>query len=240
MAQVAGEAGAHQANLARQRILRIVVIAMVVLGVLEVACGFAMAKHGILWALGLVIVFIPTLIWLRRYVDAQVKQMAIEQRAAKGEVRIAAFLEDLPDSYLVFNDVDFADSYGNIDHIVIGPKGFFAIDAKNWRGIVSSDGKGELRLNGSPTGKPHVRQFTRRVMELKDRIKALKRLDPYIQGLFVFLNTRIEAKWGTTGAVHCLHPEQLVEYITEKSRHSLSPQMVHDLGKCVSVLIEAK
>ena len=86
---------------------------------------------------------------------------------------------------------------------------------KNWRGTVTADGKGELLQNGKPTDKALVRTFTRRVMDLKERLKALTKLDPYIQCVFVFTHTQVEANWGTTGAVHCICIEKVVDYINK-------------------------
>ena len=43
--------------------------------------------------------------------------------------------------------------------LVVGPTGVFVLDTKAWRGVVTSDGKGELLLNGQPTDKPYIRQF---------------------------------------------------------------------------------
>ena len=35
------------------------------------------------------------------------------------------------------SDLDFADSFGNIDHLVIGPPVSSPSDAKNWRGVTA-------------------------------------------------------------------------------------------------------
>lgn len=150
-----------------------------------------------------------------RQFDKQLRLSRAEENGADGERDFVKYLKDLPDTYTVVSDLDFADSYGNIDHLVIGPTGVFAIDVKAWKGTVTSDGKGELMSNGKSTDKPQVRYFTRRTMDLKDRIKALTKLDPYVQCVFAFLHTHVEAKWGTTGAVHCIRAEQIVEYVTK-------------------------
>ena len=68
-------------------------------------------------------------------------------------------------------------------------------------------------------------------MELKDRLKSLTKLDPFIQGIFVFPRTRVEADWGTTGAVHCIRIEQVSNYIT-KYRGAHSPA-VSDIPRLV-------
>ena len=73
------------------------------------------------------------------------------RKGATGEARIAWILEALPDAYQVIHDIPTP--FGNIDHVVIGPSGVFVVDAKNWKGVVTSDGRGELLLNGMPVSK---------------------------------------------------------------------------------------
>lgn len=162
-----------------------------------------------------IIVAIPAFKAFGTQFDKQLRMSRAEENGADGERNFIKYLTDLPDTYTVVSDLDFADSYGNIDHLIIGPTGVFAIDVKNWKGAVTPDGKGELLLNGKPTDKPQVRYFTRRTMDLKARIKALTTLEPYIQCVFVFMHTHVEAKWGTTGAVHCIRAEQIADYVTK-------------------------
>lgn len=169
--------------------------------------------------------------------EKQIRLARTDETGASGEREIIDYLKGLPDTFTIVSDLDFADSYGNIDHLVIGPTGAYAIDVKNWKGTVTSDGKGELLLNGRPTDKPQVRYFTRRTMELKERLNALTRLDPYIRALFVFPRTHIQAKWGTTGAVHCIHADQLVEYIQNgKGTQCLSAEAIPRLVAAAEAL----
>jgi len=161
------------------------------------------------------VISVPALKYMERLFDREIRRARAEDDGAAGEREIIPHLKKLPDTFTVVSDLDFADSYGNIDHLIIGPTGIFSIDVKNWKGTVAADGKGELLLNGRPTDKPVVRAFTARTMDLKDRIKALTRLDPFIQCVFVFPHTHIQAKWGTTSYVHCIHAEQLEDYIVQ-------------------------
>jgi hypothetical protein len=164
----------------------------------------------------LAVVLTPPAFWyLSRRFDKEIRLARMDEHGASGEREILPFLQKLPDTYTVVCDLAFADSYGNIDHLVIGPTGLFSIDVKNWRGSVSSDGRGELLHNGRSTGKSNVNAFVRRTMDLKNRITALTHLDPFIQCLFVFPHTFIDAKWGTTGRVLCIHADQLVDIITK-------------------------
>ncbi len=150
-----------------------------------------------------------------RKLGALEKERLDMQRGAAGENAVARALANFPDEFHVINDL--STPFGNLDHVVIGPTGVFVIDAKNWRGVVAPNGKGELLLNGTPTDKPLVRQFVGRMMGIRDKVKVLAPyVDPYYHALFVFTATRVEAKWGTTSNVNCIRDDQLFDYIVEK------------------------
>ena len=107
-------------------------------------------------------------------------------------------LESLPDDYGVIHRLKPKPHYGDIGHVVVGPSGVYTIDTKNWRGVVTADGKGELLLNGKPSDKPEVRKLFGRTMFIKDKIKALTALGPYVHGVMVFPSARVEARWRST------------------------------------------
>ncbi|MDD5706439.1 MAG: nuclease-related domain-containing protein [Kiritimatiellae bacterium] len=215
-------------------VMAMFVVVMLVMFAMGWLSGYVAGRRNLWSCLGAALAFaavIPCFKFLERRFDKHIRLARMEQDGADGEREIIPYLKKLPDTYTVVCDLDFADSYGNIDHLVIGPTGIFAIDVKNWKGTVAADGKGELLINGRPTDKPVVRAFTRRTMDLKDRIKALTRLDPYVQCLFVFPRTYIDAKWGTTGAVHCVQMDQLADYIQKhKCKNPLQPA---DLARLV-------
>jgi hypothetical protein len=128
---------------------------------------------------------------------------------------VGAILEGLPVEFCVINDLKTP--FGNLDHVVVGRTGVFILETKNWRGVVSADGKGELLHNSRPTDKPTVRQFVGRMLGVRDKVKTLvPDVDPYYEAVFVFPSARVDAKWGTTGKVNCIRDDQLFDYIVEK------------------------
>ena len=52
-----------------------------------------------------------------------------------GENIVTTYLSQLPKDYFIFNDVKFPGSFGNLDHIVMGPRGIFVIETKNYNGF---------------------------------------------------------------------------------------------------------
>jgi len=135
------------------------------------------------------------------------------RKGAAGEEIVANILESFPESFCVINGL--TTPFGDLDHVVVGPTGVYILDTKNWKGVVSADGKGELLLNGKPTDKPTVKPFVIRMMNVKDKIKTLCNLDPFFKAVLVFPIARVDARWGETGSANCIRDDQLWSYIVE-------------------------
>jgi hypothetical protein len=225
MAKVLGESGRYVSREAVNNSHRIILIVVLVVAALAVIEGFLLAGYvpsGLFptWLRLLILIGILPCIWILykwgdKKLDALFKKREAMRRGAAGEIHVGNILTDFPDEFFVINDLTTPS--GNLDHVVVGPTGVFVLDTKNWRGVVSSDDKGELLVNGQPTDKPYIRQFVGRMLGIRDRVLALAPgLDPFYQALFVFTAARVDAKWGTTGNVHCVRDDQLHKYIVEK------------------------
>jgi hypothetical protein len=163
------------------------------------------------------IVFIPIIAFLTNKATEKLEKKRIDfRKGATGEALVGYILAGFPDTYRIIPGVET--TFGDIDHVVVGPTGVYAVDTKNWRGIVTADGEGELLLNGRPTKKPAIGNLTRSIMTAKKKIKVRFALDPYVRGVLAFPSARVEAKWGTTGPIHCITDEQLYDYIVEKKK----------------------
>ncbi len=186
--------------------------------VLGLLIGLSLSKHPYSTILFLIfIAVIPLIMRLTNSIIDKLEKPRINfRKGAIGEALVGYILADFPDSFRIIPGVET--TFGDIDHVVVGPTGVYAIDTKNWRGIVTADDEGELLLNGRPTKKPAIRNLTRSIMTTKKKIKARLALDPYVRGVLAFPSARVEAKWGTTGSVHCITDEQLSDYIVEKKK----------------------
>jgi hypothetical protein len=166
------------------------------------------------------LVFVVMLFFGRKQLEKKFEELENEKisfrKGAVGEAVIGGILEGFPDDYAVIHDLTTA--FGNIDHFVIGPSGAYVIDTKNWKGTVSADGNGELLLNGKPTDKQEIRKLTRTIMDIQKKVHVLSSLDPFVQGVLAFPSAFVEARWGTTGHVHCVRDDQLYDYIVENKR----------------------
>ena len=221
MAKVLGAAGEHagrQSVAAFKRMFFTLLIVAIVAAFCEgVIVTTFIIKRGGIAALVLTLAIGLFLLWLLRRAGRRVEMHETEslnwRRGALGEYEVGAELERLSDDYIVFNNVNTA-GFGNFDHIVIGPTGLFAIETKNWSGLISANGMGELKKNGKDSSTPHVRNFFSRAMMLRDQIVALTHSDDvYVRSVMVFPKTHVEAKFGTTGHVHCVTLSRLRDYI---------------------------
>jgi hypothetical protein len=149
-----------------------------------------------------------------RRMNALNKERESWGKGAAGEKSVAHTLSKFPDGFRVVNDVPTP--FGNLDHVVIGPTGVFAIETKNWRGIIGADGKGELTWNGKPLKTAYVSKFVGRMMGTKERVAVLAPgVDPFFKAVMVFTSAWVDADFGTTGWVHCVRDDNLSKYIVE-------------------------
>lgn len=182
--------------------------------------GYLLGLNKQPYSLIMVLIFVaalPVIVRLTVKLSEKLEKERINfRKGATGEVLVGYIPEGFPDDYRVIHDL--TTSFGNIDHVVVGPSGAYVIDTKNWKGVVTADGNGELLLNGKPTQKPEVRNLSRTIMNIKDKVKVLSALDPYIRGVLAFPSAWVDAKWGTTGHVYCVKDEQLYDYIVENKK----------------------
>ena len=236
MARPAGKPGRYVAR----QLSRKVGAMLVCLCILAVACGFAFALAlttrswlvGVLLVLGIVALLVLSMYLLHRIE----KEGNRWKKGLDGELCVGLSLtEELPNTFWVIHDL--TTEFGNLDHVVIGPTGVFAVETKNWRGLVTADGKGELLLNGKPTDKPYVKNLTRTIMDVKDRLGALVKTDRFIQGVIVFPSAYDNTKWGTTGGVHCISIESIPSYfVKHRVKTPLTTNQVDDIAQAFLAL----
>jgi hypothetical protein len=241
MAKVLGQSGRYVSDEAARQRRIILGVAFTVIALLGLLLGVIMSSFLPLewmapWArLALMSVAIFAIVavdaWGEQKLDSAQRRSDAMLRGAAGEIVVGNILAGLPDDYHVINDL--STPTGNIDHVVIGPKGVFLLDAKNWRGVVAADDNGELLLNGRPTDKPHVQQYAGRVMLVQSEvIRRSPGTDAFFNAVFVFTAARIEAKWGCTGKVHCVRDDELQKYIVSKEcSKELKPAEVAALAR---------
>ena len=107
---------------------------------------------------------------------------------ARGELRVARELAPLEsEGYRVIHDLDTG--HGNIDHVIVGPTGVFAIETKAWKGRIHLGPGSVLMCNGSPRANA-VRQSLGAAMEVRSRLSRVG-MRPWVEGVIVLTHTKL-------------------------------------------------
>ena len=251
MAKVLGESGRYVANESAKNARRQFLVAFVCVWIASMVGGFMSgyflrAKTAPLTSV-LVLVAASIFVWLvyrvgARRMDEFEKARISFRKGATGEAAVARILSDFPEDYHVINDL--STPFGNLDHVVIGPTGVYVIETKNWKGVITSDGKGDLLLNGKPPNKPCVRPLVARVMDVREKVAALYSARgpvneplPFFNAVLVFPSAKVEAQWRTTGSADCVSDERLWDYIVgNKKGTPLSRSQIEGLARAFLAL----
>ena len=172
------------------------------------------------------------------------------KKGKTGETLIEETLEGLSDNYYLVNDVMLPESYGNIDHIILGPNGIFVIESKNYDGKIICNGdewhrhyEGGLTISmrGRPYWKPPrdydigspSKQVKRNAVKLKQFIQKTFKKPIWVEGIVVFTNPNAELELNNP-SVPILKVEELYNFIKNKKlRIKFSQKELKSIGKLI-------
>jgi hypothetical protein len=104
-------------------------------------------------------------------------------RGVDGEGQVAVLLKTLePLGFQVFGPIDVG--HGDVDHVAVGPTGVFAIETKNWPGVVTARGE-ELLRNGRP--EDAVKQAVRGAIAIRKLTRAR-----WVEAILVCVNAKVD------------------------------------------------
>jgi hypothetical protein len=246
MAKILGEAGQYpndQALINHRKILVAGLVAFTVIGAIfgiNLGWKLPIAKQASLKLIvaeaALALAAVGTGIYSAKKMDEFERMRRSMRKGANGETRVAQILGDFPEGFDVINGL--ATSLGDLDHVVVGPTGVFIVDSKNWRGVVESDGNGELLLNAKPLPKATIGPLVFRTMDVKQTIQTKCNFElPYFQVVLAFTSAWVEARWGTTGKALCVTDEGLYDLIVEnKNGKKLNERQVDAIARAFEAL----
>src|SRR5574340_1762327 len=123
MAKVLGKSGRYTSEESVKRFGRTMSLLLIGFALMSAFAGYSIAKNNllvsILFSLGGGIIFY----FCYRIAMKQERYRFNYRRGADGEFRVGNALGLFPDEYRVINDL--RTDFGNIDHVVIGPKGVY-------------------------------------------------------------------------------------------------------------------
>lgn len=148
-------------------------------------------------------------------------------KGLRGERAVGRALEALTDPYRVLHDLETG--RGNVDHVVIGPTGIFAIETKEWNGRFSSRG-GRLLHNGREE-RQVLRQATAGAAEVRRRLAAAG-LNVWVEAVVVSSRALVQNGKLRLPRATVLDLAALVSHI-ERARQGLSPDQVARAAEAV-------
>ena len=153
----------------------------------------------------------------------------------EGEKQVTRLLNDkLSDDYTLINDLCLNNGEGDIDHLVLGPRGIFVLETKNWSGHVTCDGDEWQRLSKRNFKSSPSRQVKRNAAKIKrviDSSQAFRSFGKWVEGIVVFTNNHTNLHLNNP-TVAILKLPQLSNYIvTHGGFHSYTSQQLEAIGK---------
>jgi len=134
--------------------------------------------------------------YLEKYGLEKAKRSKHAERGAEAEEAVGAILDNTPEGNFVIHD--FNSGRGNIDHILIGPKGIFTLETKSHAGKVSFDGEKLLR-NGRPFEKDFLKQAWAQCYLVRGILAKWGITTPLPEPVILFTNAFIEVRGKAKG-----------------------------------------
>ncbi len=133
----------------------------------------------------------------------------------EGEKQVAKLLRStLSDDYFLVNGLRLRGRGGDVDHVVFGPNGVFALETKNWSGNVSAYGDSWQREGKHVKASPSL-QAKSNALAIRKMLSATER-DLHVEAVVVFTNRHTDLH--VTGAsCRILKLNQLGKYIMERN-----------------------
>lgn len=186
------------ANVRRRRLLgplRVVVLLLAMAAVFYLAGTARFTAAAAIGGAGLI-----TLLLLSVVANAgpDEREVAVKRAGAAGEAVLPQLLRDLPDSYTLLNGVPVPGSHADIDHVLVGPGGLWALEAKHHVGMVQcvGDSWGYMRRGrGGVPQEGHIgspSQQARRAADALTRYIQRRGVAQPVQPVVVFTHPQVE------------------------------------------------
>jgi hypothetical protein len=199
---------------------------------------FKMKAYSVLSVVILSTLYFSMAYWIIREKHRYKREGDNFKQGGKGEGAIYYELLKLPDTYLVFQDVKFPARDNNIDFVVVGSPGIFAIEVKSHKGLIGFNGV-ELMKDGRPfeEGDP-LKQTMQEALQLNAYILEQTGADYFVFPLLVFSSSRADVRFGFKPIknVHVIKKGYLIEMITN-SKPKLSEDEIEKLEIELSKLV---
>ncbi len=148
-------------------------------------------------------------------------------RGNGGESAIRYLLKKLPDDYTYFEDV--VCGRGNIDFVVVGPNGVFAVEAKSHGGSLSYS-NGQLVNYGRPFQKNFLHQVWGEKKSLEEFLKQ-NNISEFVTPILVFTKAYMKFGYTPIEGVVTINKSYLNEFIEHHSHFVKEPEKIIEVIK---------
>jgi hypothetical protein len=185
-----------------------------------VAVAAVLVLMGVWWwpasfaALGLLLVL------QRHTVEGRVLNPERLRKGILGEEAVADALSELPPSYWVVHGV--ATGHGDVDHVVIGPTGVFALETKAWEGAFYRN-RGQLYCNGQPA--EHVLRQARSAAAQVRQLLLAAGVEEWVDAVVVAARASVSRSPLRFRQAYVVSIDDVVPFVTGR-RRALGPSTV--------------
>jgi Nuclease-related domain len=144
------------------------------------------------------------------------------RRGILGEEAVAEALAGLPSSYLVLHGLPTG--HGDVDHVVIGPTGVFALETKAWEGSFYRS-RGQLYSNGKPAD--HVLRQARGAARQVRQILLEAGINEWVEAVVVATRASVSRSPARFQKVYVVSIKDVVDFITGQRRSLSSSTVLH-------------
>jgi hypothetical protein len=193
-----------------------------------IAVATSLALVGVRWwpasfvALGLLFVL------ERQARKGRVLDLERLQRGILGEEAVADALAGLPSSYWVLHGV--STGHGDVDHIVIGPTGVFALETKAWEGTFYRR-RGQLYSNGKPA--EHVLRQARGAAGQVRQLLLEAGIDEWVEAVVVASRANVSRSPIRFRQAYVVSIKGVVDFIKGRRRWLRSPEILAAVASLV-------
>ena len=190
------------------------------------------------------IILIPGIISIKdlnALVKETEKELKVRNTERDAELQVQKFLKDnLTEDYRVFNNI--LTGYGDIDAVVVGPTGVYAIEIKSNSGTVSKNENGYLTvIDGNSPRKNYRRQviinsnMLKRILDSSTGTKSFVWPALVFPFAYVIKDLVLTAK-ADKYKVPIFGIKELVEYIYSNKQYLLSSSLIKEYSKALEEL----
>jgi hypothetical protein len=160
------------------------------------------------------------------------------KQGREGEKRVIEFLESkLDGSYFLINNVAYVNERGNkenIDHIVLGPNGIFALETKDYSGRITCRGRNWIGI--SPYGRSPSSQARGNAYWVKKSVDASgvsEHLKIWVEPVVVFSNPDVELETIDPEA-EMVKLDELADFISSYKGYDFSSDQLRTIGNAIT------